>query len=458
MPDQINTDVVVVGAGLSGLTAARHLEASGLSVVVLEARNRVGGRTWTKHLDDGTPIEVGGQWIGPGQARVNALLRELEIGTYPTPIGGDVLREVSGTVRRAADSANQWTADEAADLAQSVDALTTIADQIDVEQPWASAGAGAWDAITFREWVLATCATTAVQEMWSNVVGGIWASDTYNVSLLHIATGVAAAKGGFAAMTSVVGGAQQDRIIGGAQGISIELAKRLRRAVTLEAPARRIVNGADHVIIDSDQLSVQASYAIVTVPPALAARITYDPPVSAVRDQLSQRLKLGAAIKVNVVYSCPFWRESGLAGQYRTSDGPIAMTYDNSPRESSLGILVGFVEADRSFGFGELPEHERRAAVLEQLTRAFGPEAGEPLEYVEQDWSKDPWSRGVHQSLFGPGTWTHLGHALRRPEGRIHWAGSETATEWVCYMEGAIQSGERAAREIVSRLSAELGS
>jgi len=190
----------------------------------------------------------------------------------------------------------------------------------------------------------------------------------------------------------------------------------------------------------------------VSVPPVLAGRISYDPPMPHWRDQLTQRTPMGSVIKCQAMYDEPFWRADGLSGQ-ATGDGEGArVVFDNSPPDGSPGVLLGFLEGDEARRLGRASPDERRRAVLTSFARYFGPRAAAPAAYAELDWQREQWSGGCYGTLFGPNVWTRYGHALREPIGPVHWAGTETATIWSGYMDGAVRSGERAAAEVLATL------
>jgi monoamine oxidase len=263
------------------------------------------------------------------------------------------------------------------------------------------------------------------------------------VSLLHVLF-YAAAAGGWDDLLDTEGGAQQDRLAGGTQQLSIRIAEELGDRVRLSAPVRAVRIDGDGVVAGE----VRARRVIVAVPPALAARIEYDPPLPGVRDQLTQRMPMGSVIKCMAVYEEPFWREDGLSGQAVSLPGPAQVVFDNTPPSGSPG-LIGFLEARDARKLAGLPAGERREAVLRGFQRLFGRRAAHPLLYVEKDWSSEVYSRGCYAGVLGPGAWTGYGRALREPVGRIHWAGTETATRWMGYLDGAIESGKRAAAEVM---------
>ncbi len=244
-------------------------------------------------------------------------------------------------------------------------------------------------------------------------------------------------------------GAQESRLEGGSQVLAEKLQRRLGKRVVLRSPVGRIVQGRRGVRVESKRLIVRAKRVIVAIPPVLAGRIDYTPDLPAQRDALTQRIPQGTLSKVAAVYDRPFWRERGLTGQALSLNGPVTATFDDSPPDGSPGVLFGFVGGDLGRQFLATPKADRRAQVLSNFTEFFGPEANSPVDYFETNWPQERWSRGGPVGILGPGTLVGQGEALRRPVRRIHWAGTETSTYWNGYMDGAVRSGERAAREVL---------
>jgi monoamine oxidase len=205
-------------------------------------------------------------------------------------------------------------------------------------------------------------------------------------------------------------------------------------------------------MVVSDTTVVRARRAVVAIPPTLAGRIAYDPPLPAYRDQLTQRFPMGSCVKCLAFYEEPFWRADGLSGSAVSDPGPASIVFDNSPPDGSPGIIVGFLEGHWARELGRVSEEERRTAVLTNFARLFGPRAASPEQYLERNWGEEEWSRGCYVGYTPPGVLTAYGPAIRAPIGPLHWAGTETATVWNGYMDGAIQSGERAAREALAAL------
>lgn len=443
--DRLDADVVVVGAGLAGLTAAREVERQGASAVVLEARDRVGGRTLNHPIGDGKVVEVGGQWIGPGQDRLAALARDMKVDTFPTHSAGENVIEFHGKLSRYRGTIPRIGPHVLADVAQAQLKIDRLSKKIPLEAPWTATNARKLDSQTFETWLRRNVYTKGGRALLELSIEAVWAAEPADVSLLHVLF-YTHSGGGFARLLDTDGGAQQDRFVGGSQLISIRLAEELG-TVRLSAPVRRIEHAPDRVTVHADGVTARGKRVIVALPPTLTSRIAYDPPLPGHRDQLTQRMPQGSVIKCMAIYDEPFWRADGLSGQATSDTGPAKIVFDNSPPDGSPGVLLGFLEGERARVIGRLPAEERRQAILVGLTRLFGPKASKPADFVERSWAEEEWTRGCYGCYMPPGAWTSYGDALKAPIGPIHWAGAETASVWSGYMDGAVQSGERAARE-----------
>lgn len=447
---------VVVGAGLSGLAAARALVAAGTEVVVLEGRDRVGGRTEGGHLADGTPIELGGQWIGPTQNRMYELVEELGLEWFRTHNDdGKLLVDLFGKQTRMASHRGalpRLGPFALADLGQGLARFTRLANKVSLTEPWDSPRAEVLDGQTFESWVHRNLRTPTGRAYFRIACVAVFAAETSDISLLH-ALFYSHSGTDLETLISTDRGAQQDRIVGGSIRIAETMAAELGARVRLSSVVSRIVEHGDGVrVVLRDGDEVAGSHVIVTLPPTLAGRLDYEPALPSWRDQLTQRLPAGSVVKVYAGYDEPFWRADGLNGQAASDRGPVKITFDNSPPSGTPGVLMGFLEGDEARTWARRTAEERRDAVLGCFARYFGPKALAPNEYVERDWMAEELTRGCYGAHFTPGVWTAYGHALREPVGRIHWAGAECSPVWNGYMEGAVRSGEATAAAVLGEL------
>jgi monoamine oxidase len=446
----VDADVVVVGAGLAGLAADRDLAAGGRSVVVLEARDRVGGRVVNGHTRDGAVVELGGQWVGPTQDRALALAADLGAALFPTYDEGENVVVYRGRRGRYKGAIPKLPPHVLADIGQAQLRLDRMARTVPLDEPWEAARAAGWDGQTLETWLRRHVRTRGAREMLRLAVRAVFATEASDLSLLHFLF-YSHSGGLLDRLLNVRDGAQEQRIVGGSQVLATGLADRLGDAVRLGAPVRRIAVAGDVVTVTSDTGSVEAADVVVAVPPALAGRIDYEPALPPARDQLTQRLPMGSVIKAMAVYDEPFWRRDGLTGQATGDEGPIQLTFDNTPPSGTPGVLLTFAEGVHARELSRRSPAERREATVEGLVRYFGEAARSPEEFLERDWSAERWSGGCYGAHAPPGVLTQFGPALRAPCGPVHWAGTETAAVWAGYMDGALRSGERVAAELLGR-------
>jgi len=447
---RLDTDVVVIGAGLSGLSAARRLRAEGVETLVLEARDRVGGRTLNHPIGDGKVVELGGQWVGPGQDRILGLVSELGLETFDTYSEGRNLFEHAGRLSSYRGEIPRVNPIALLDVQLAMTRLQRMVARVPAEAPWSARDAERWDSQTVAGWTRRNMRTRLGRALIGLACEAVWAADPADISLLHFLAYCNAA-GSLESLISTDGGAQQSRIVGGSQRIALGLAEPLEEVILLNEPVRRIEHEAG-VCVLGDTVTVNARRAIVAMSPALAGRLVYSPALPAHRDQLTQRVPNGSVIKCMALYDEPFWREQGLSGQLTSDGGPVKVVFDNSPPDGRPGVLLGFLEGNQARRLGRVSDEERREAVIGCFARFFGPRAASPREYVDKNWAADEWTRGCYGAFFPPNTWLAFGDALRAAIGPIHWAGAETATRWMGYMDGAVSSGERAAGEVLAQL------
>ena len=445
-------DVVVVGAGLAGLAAARGLVAAGRSVVVLEGRDRVGGRTRNERVGDGPAdvVELGGQWVGPTQHRLLELARELDVPTFPTYATGASLFAGGGSVRRYRGPIPRINPAVLADVGQAMVRLNRMARTVPPEAPWTAPNAAKWDAQTAATWMARNLATRGGRAILTLAIEAVWAADPTEPSLLHLLFYINSA-GSIEALTETEGGAQQDRFVGGSQLLSLRMAAALgEERVVLGAVVREIAQDADTVTVSAGDVVVRARHAIVAIPVPLTARIAWTPAMPHARDALTQRMAMGSVVKCMAIYDEPFWRAEGLSGTATDADGPVKVMYDNTPPSGRPGVLLGFFEGRAAQDAMRVSQDERREQMTRTLARLFGPRAARPERYIDQAWGQEELSRGCYGAYLPPGGWTGFGPALRAPVGRVHWAGAETATIWNGYMDGAVRSGDTAAAAVLA--------
>lgn len=452
MSEVHETDVAIVGAGFAGLAAADTLVRAGRRVHVLEARDRVGGRVETHVLADGTTLDVGGQWLGPTQDRMYALCERFGAEVYPMYTSGKSLLRLGGRTRRYRGHiplrAPLFTL---ANLGWVLARLELLARRIPLEAPWDAPDAAALDQRTLGDWVRRNIPNAHARAIVRVGIEAVFAADADELSLLH-ALFYMRSGGSFDALTRSSGGAQQDRVTGGIQQLADGLAQSVRDAgstVELGCAVSRIEHDAGSVTVHAGGSAVRARHAIVAVPPPLASDIAFEPALSDDRRELLAHLPMGAVIKCIAVYDEPYWRTRGLSGASVSDEGPVHVTFDASPANGRPGVMLGFIEGPKARELAQLSTEERRPIVLRCFERCFGPDALRVREYVDRAWTNEPFSRGCYAALFPPGAWTRWGRTVRAPEGRIHWAGTETAPVWNGYIEGAVRSGERAAAEIL---------
>lgn len=444
-------DVVVVGAGFAGLSAARALVEARVDVIVLEARDRVGGRSYTRPASDGTPIDMGGQWIGPTQYRLEALAEAVGVSTFPTYNEGKNIEYRHG--QRSTYEGAISTVDPVVtmEIVETILNLNMMANEVPLDAPWNAPMAMEWDAQTVATWMIQNIESGDIRTLFTLAVQAVFSTEPQDLSFLHFLFYIHSG-GNLNQLLSVARGAQERRFHGGSQSIANAVARELEERVALNAPVHTITQDTGGVRVEGDNVVVSAQRAIIAIPPTLAGRLRYRPALPGYRDQLTQRMPMGTIIKVHCIYETPFWRDEGFSGQVTSFDGIVRVTFDNSPESGTPGILMGFIEGNEARIWGRRSLEERRAAVLACLARYFGEKAARPYEYIEQNWADEEYTRGCYAGIMIPGGWTTYGEALRAPIGRLHWAGTETATVWNGFLDGAISSGQHAAAEVLDAL------
>ena len=437
-------DVVVVGAGFAGLSAARDLVQFGHDVVVLEGRDRVGGRSSTTTLAD-TPVDLGGSFVGPTQDAVIALAKELGCETVRTHSRGKNLIRWRGRVRSYHSTIPRLSIIELLDVSRIQWRFERVCRRVPVDEPWTSSIADILDSKTLDQWLRYVHASASTRDLMAIMARVTWGCEPQEVSMLHAVRYVKAA-GGLGRMLDVEGGAQQDRFPGGTQQIALRMAEELGERVVLNAVVRSIARHTDGTLtVGSDRGDVAAKAVIVAVPPEHRAGITFDPALPPEYEKLTEHWPQGNLSKAYVAYDTPFWRENGYSGEALSDEGPVFITFDVSPSDAGPGILLGFTDARR---FDPLPAERRREQALEGFATLFGDAARHPIDYLDHCWGTEEFAPGGPTAAVPPGSWTTYGPWLRKPVNGIFWAGTETADEWTGFLDGAVRSGKRAADEV----------
>jgi putrescine oxidase len=459
----LNRDVVVVGAGPSGLTAARELKKAGLSVAVLEARDRVGGRTWTDTVD-GAMLEIGGQWVSPDQTVLLDLLEELGLKTYSRYRDGEsVYIGADGAPVRYSGDSFPVDAATAAEMDKLIALLDGLAAEIGPSEPWAHPKARELDTISFHHWLRAhSDDAEACNNIGLFIAGGMLTKPAHAFSALQ-AVLMAASAGSFTHLTNE-NFILDKRVIGGMQQVSLLQAQELGDDVVLNSPVRTInwesdPGGGHRVHVVSERATVNARFVIMAVPPNLYSRVSFKPPLPRRQHQMHQHQSLGLVIKVHAVYSTPFWRDEGLSGTGFGAGSLVQEVYDNTNYGDVRGTLVGFISDEKADAVFELRAEDRKRVVLESIAGFLGNKALEPEVYYESDWGSEEWTRGAYASSYDLGGLHRYGKDQHSPVGPIYWCSSDLAAEGYQHVDGAIRMGRLTAGRIceVARVAVAAG-
>ncbi|XP_046546289.1 amine oxidase [flavin-containing] B-like isoform X1 [Haliotis rubra] len=449
--DDIHVDVAVIGAGISGLSAACLLKKSGLSVAVLEARDRVGGRTYTvKHPTHGS-VDVGGAYFGPTQNRVFRLIKELGLEVY----------NVNEEYRTVLYIHGSWSAYKGRlpclrnpfsylDQNNAIRTIDKMAAQVPLGAPWKAAKAKEWDSITVQEFIDSICWTREVKRIMKIFINTLFSSEGHQLSLLYFLQYIHGGQN-FNRVSLITNGAQEKKVVGGTQQLSEGMSDWLGADVHLSSPVTSVTqDDAGAIVHTVDGKVVKCTYVISAMPLTLLSRVRFSPPLPGLKAQLIQRVPMGSVIKTNLFYSTPFWRELDLSGIAMSDNGPSATCFDDTKPDGSHPSIIAFILADQCRSLSQLTKEERKQKLCQQYAETFKCKKFlEPVGYVEKNWMEDEYSGGCYSVILPPGVLTQYGREIRKPHHRLYFAGTETATEWMGFMDGAIQAGERAAREVL---------
>lgn len=434
---------MVVGAGFSGLTAARELTKLGHNVAVLEGRDRVGGRSYTTTLA-GVPVDLGATFVGPTQDAVLALAAELGCDTVPTYCRGKNLIQWHDRVRSYRSTIPKLSLIELFDVSRIQWRFDRLCRLIPVTDTWAAPAAHRLDQKSLEGWLRAVHAGASTRNLMAIMARVTWGCEPEEVSMLHAVRYIKAA-GGLGPMLDVKGGAQQDRFPGGTQQIALRMAEELGDKVITGDPVRAITRVGTGFSVHTDGSRRSAAAVVVAIPPAHRGTITFDPALPDGYDDLVSAWPQGNLSKAYAAYDTPFWRADGRSGEALSDQGPVFITFDVSPGDDGPGVLLGFADART---FDPLPSAVRRDRALGCFATLFGDAALSPTDYLDHCWGAEEFAAGGPTAAVPPGAWTRHGRHLRAPVDGIFWAGTETADAWTGFLDGAVRAGQRAAVEV----------
>lgn len=442
-------DTIIIGAGYAGLTATRELIKAGKKVILLEARDRVGGRVHTQHFEDGSYVDLGAAWIGPTQDRMYALAKEFGVQTFPTYDEGKSTLLYNNKLKHYKGIIPPLPIPSLLSLDMAIKRMNKLSKTVDLQNPWNTPDAEYYDSMTLASWMDKQMSFKTAKVMFKLAAEAIWAAHPNEISMLHALFYTKSCRD-LDTLMNVKNGAQEERMVGGASQPALRLAETFKEHIRLNSVVRAISQQDNQLTVKGEGFELTAKKVIVALPPTLAGRIHYSPLMPANREQLTQRMPMGTVWKTYAIYDEPFWREAGLNGLSATNEGYVTVTFDNSPKDGSKGIMMGFVLGNQAKAFAQLSPEARKTSVLDTFGKFYGEKARNPIQYLDHSWAEEEFTRGCYAGLMPPGLWTSVGKALREPVGNIHWAGTETADVWNGYMEGAVLSGERVAKEIIN--------
>ncbi len=449
--ETIQTDFVIIGAGYAGIAAATKLHEAKNSFVIVEARDRIGGRTNTQLLDCGATVEFGAQWIGPTQHHIWKWVKETNTETYDTFDSGKNILSWKNKISTYKGTIPKIDLISLIDLGLAIEKINKLCKKIPLEAPWTHPKAKEYDSITLYSWIEKNMFTKKAKHLFNIGVETVFAAESHEISLLH-ALFYCHSGENMETLISVTSGAQQTLLKGGTQGLLQKIALPFQDNIYLENPVLKIIQNENAVIVETEKLRIIAKKCISTLPPTLLNTIKFNPILPQRKAQLLQRVPMGAAMKCFCIYETPFWRNKGFSGQIVSDTSPVKVTFDCSDKSTDKGVLLVFVEGNNARNFIELPEIERKEKVLNELVKYFGDEAKNIIEYKDKCWTEEEFSRGCYAGNMPTGVLTQFGKSLREPFINVHFAGTETAMRWNGYMDGAIESGFRASDEVLKTL------
>jgi len=445
--------IAIIGAGFSGLAAARILNQTGISFQVFEARERLGGRVYTQQIQEDLYLDMGGQWIGSSQTRMYELCEEYGISYFETYNQGKSILELKGKIKSYQGTIPKLDIISLLNLDMIVRKLERMASKIDLEKPWIHPKAQLFDGQTLEDFLKRNSKTETCYQVMKVGMQTIFACELHELSLLHTLFYIRSGNS-LGALISIKNGAQQHRIHGGMQTLAEAIAKPFLNRIQFNSPVLSISKKNGDYSLRTPRGEQLFSHIVFAVPPPLLKKIGINPPLSDQKQKLLERYDMGCIGKCQMVYPKPFWRDQNLSGQaVSDSEFYLQTLFDSSPVDSKYGVLMGFVIGNKARKFFKMDEDSRKQAVKKQLIQYFGEEANQEINYVDHTMNQETWSEGCYAGIRGVNSWTKYHNSYSQSEGRLHFAGTEAATRWHGYIEGAVRAGEAAAEKILQELN-----
>ncbi|MBJ7427376.1 MAG: FAD-dependent oxidoreductase [Bacteroidia bacterium] len=439
-------DVVIIGAGLSGLNAARLLAKAGKNILVLEAQERVGGRTWSQQIDQNNFMDLGGQWIGDGHEQMYKLVSEAGLRTFPSFNEGKNILRLDGTNDEYKGDTPPLGIFALLATQKALNRIDNATSKISLEKPWLSDNANELDNQSVGSFIDETITNSKARKLIKRLLEGELCKSVEDISMLQA---LSAARSIGSSFKETGQGAIRDRIRGGAQGVCNFLYSQIKDSVKLNSPVSFVNQMENHILIGNDSFTVKTKKVIITAPLPIVKRIKFTPELPIEKQILINSMEMGTVVKIHVVYATPFWRDNGLSGASVCLDELVELSVDNSVQDSEKGIITSLIHADRAKDLLKLSEQERKEVILKAYANLFGEKALKPILYNDYSFTNNPWIGGAYSGHFKNGDFSKYGEYLAKPSGNIHWAGTETSKLFKGFMEGAVLSGERVAKEIL---------
>lgn len=484
--EYITYDVIVVGAGLSGLTAAYRLlqHDASLRILILEAKDRIGGRILSITLKGGNSDDLwdlGGHWVGRPQIHIVKLMRELDIEVHEQHSNGVKLARLSdGKIRKYTTSIPITSPFSPLDVYFLLNKADKLCKGVKLDEQPMSEKSRTLDSLTVENFKQSQCWTEGAKELFDSAIGVIFGAHPSQISMLFYLHYCQCAGGIYPLLESGKGSGQEWKVKGGAQSISLKLLENIgEESVWLQEPVDEIKQASNVITVTTKTgKTISSKYVIMAIPPHQAMCVNFTPSLPFNKKHLLHHMPVGHLIKFVITYVTPFWREDGLSGEVvsydnfdfpndgevnkngtsdnitktpLTNEAPVSVVYDATTADGNAA-LVGFISGLAATKWTHKTETEQRRGVIVFLKSFFGEKAENYLDFIIKDWSKEPWNGGCPINYVTPGALSIYGHCLKEPFERVYWAGTETATVWTGFMNGAVQAGTRAANEILQKL------